>query len=386
MNNIFLHLLLIIALVGVASCQRDSRDRRGERVPTPICEAGHQLNPVTGACVPIDGYDAGPTGGDDAGPIGSDDAGVEDDIDHGPNDCPAGQTRCAGACVNTQTSDAYCGSCSTACAAAEVCEAGACAAQSQDCREEPCRGFTYCDLGSGQCLPGCASTDQCGENELCDPSTRDCVCDEGYHLCSGSCVPSDSIETCGGRCSPCPGSGTGLSVCTEQECSILPYYSRAGAGASYSCAITEAGDLQCWGFDANDRTNPPQGQNYKEINLGPDHACALTNTGTVNCWGYNEFGQASDPAGTFRQISAGAYHSCGITTTGALECWGGEEQLDLPEPSGLYGHVSTGVHHTCAVTDSGSVECWGYDSWGEATPPEGNFIEVSAGYDHTCGL
>jgi alpha-tubulin suppressor-like RCC1 family protein len=50
--------------------------------------------------------------------------------------------------------------------------------------------------------------------------------------------------------------------------------------------------------------------------------CELKSDGTLACWGENSYGQATPPAGTFRQISAGGYHSSGIKSDGTLLCWG----------------------------------------------------------------
>ncbi len=68
--------------------------------------------------------------------------------------CLAGQTACPGQCVNLQTNNAHCGTCSTACGATEQCKGGAClladgqsCTNSSDCAAGTCSWF-YPDADS----------------------------------------------------------------------------------------------------------------------------------------------------------------------------------------------------------------------------------------------
>ena len=106
--------------------------------------------------------------------------------------CEAGRTLCNGTCVDTSSDPNHCGGCD-ACPAGNLCENGSCTQPPEDCRQEPCSGLTYCDLATGQCLPGCSSTEQCGANEVCDLSAHTCNCTTGYVRCNGTCVEDDDL-------------------------------------------------------------------------------------------------------------------------------------------------------------------------------------------------
>jgi len=132
------------------------------------------------------------------------------------DDCPAGQTDCHGVCVDTTSDPDHCGGCDQACDPGEVCENSSCEA-GPDCRTEPCPDGYYCNINTGECLPGCASDSHCGENEHCDIATHACTCNTGYHDCSGTCLPDDSVDSCGDRCEPCPDDPHGDVSCQDAE-------------------------------------------------------------------------------------------------------------------------------------------------------------------------
>lgn len=95
----------------------DAAPSADARVPAdarPTLDGGRRIDAARDAAPPDAGRDAGPS-----------DAGTDA---FAPSDagCPIGTTRCAGACVDTQTSSLHCGACGDACPAGETCALGAC--------------------------------------------------------------------------------------------------------------------------------------------------------------------------------------------------------------------------------------------------------------------
>ena len=213
-------------------------------------------------------------------------------------------------------------------------------------------------------------------------------------------------------------------------------------GDFFTCALTTAGGVQCWGDNAygqlgNGTTTssavpvPVTGlsSGVAAIAAGADHACALTTAGGVQCWGYNDSGQlgvgttsnSSVPNlvtglsnGVTAIAAAGGSFTCALTTAGSVQCWGAnyDGQLgngtttnsSVPVPvTGLSSGVAAiaaGRYHSCALTSVGGVLCWGYNFYGERgdgtttnssvpVPVAGlssGITAVATGWYHTCAL
>jgi alpha-tubulin suppressor-like RCC1 family protein len=184
------------------------------------------------------------------------------------------------------------------------------------------------------------------------------------------------------------------------------------------------------------RTDPPR---FVEITAGAAHACALTDNGQVWCWGANNLGQlgVGSIGGTFRSptrissersyvgVAAGAMHTCAITTHRTVDCWGfdssgqlgrGEASSEcvvgpcnpLPSPVASlrrFDSIVAGHQHTCA-TSGGEAWCWGSDARGQlgiddtsercegsvcARAPRRvseltHVVSLSAGSEHSCAI
>lgn len=165
------------------------------------------------------------------------------------------------------------------------------------------------------------------------------------------------------------------------------------------------------------------------VSLGTVHSCAITDAGGVECWGDNEFGQlgTGDRSGSTTprvvagisgalEIATGNGHSCVLVHGGSVKCWGLDTsgQLGNGDPSlagqdspvdvaGLTDvrHLVAGDFHTCALRSDGTVWCWGQDGMGQlgdgspgdysVTPeqvtgfPAGQTpVDLTAGQWHTC--
>jgi Stigma-specific protein, Stig1 len=140
--------------------------------------------------------------------------------------CPAGQTACSGACVDTRTDLAHCGACAAACApranSTATCAASRC---TYTCRP----GFGDCD---GNAANGCEAsldtTTNCGAcrvacnsmNPICDLAMGRCVsgCSSGTR-CGEICVDTtNTVTNCGSCGNVCPTPANAMPTCAASRC------------------------------------------------------------------------------------------------------------------------------------------------------------------------
>jgi alpha-tubulin suppressor-like RCC1 family protein len=211
--------------------------------------------------------------------------------------------------------------------------------------------------------------------------------------------------------------------------------------ASVWCAVTVAGDVECWGNNesgelGDDKTTASRtpvkvkglDDRASTVTVGATSACALTMAGAVYCWGLGRDGELGNGASPPYSSTAVAVSGLGSGVTaisvgndvgcavreGALYCWGigsngllgTGQMIDAPAPVRVPGlssgvtAVSVGGAAACAVKD-GAVLCWGgFDgndelgndtSTGSLTPVPtkkiaGTVTAVSVGYDFACAL
>ena len=188
------------------------------------------------------------------------------------------------------------------------------------------------------------------------------------------------------------------------------------AGGKHTCALTEAGELSCWGdntfgqlgVEAADvcidalleetpcSTTPVAVPGFVDgvdsVSTGFSHTCIVSGAGRALCWGANDSGQLGDGTLTSRisprevsglasgvaAVAAGGRHTCALTGAGSVQCWGENRAGQLGDGTttnraapvavlGLNGviAVAAGFEHTCALTSSGEVSCWGTNVFGQ---------------------
>ncbi len=159
---------------------------------------------------------------------------------------------------------------------------------------------------------------------------------------------------------------------------------RIEAGWLHTCALDDAGEAVCWGFDRDGSTRPPAGP-FVDLAVGRHHACALRTSGEAVCWGSNTHGQAAPPGGRFDGLAAGEFHSCAVGDEGVV-CWGlaADGQTAVPRDRGFNGLVA-GDRFSCGVGGGGEVHCWGSDHAPLPSAPALPFEQVSAGGVQVCG-
>jgi alpha-tubulin suppressor-like RCC1 family protein len=203
------------------------------------------------------------------------------------------------------------------------------------------------------------------------------------------------------------GLGDGTTTSSSTPVSVLDLRGdvmAVAAGDRFSCALSTAGGVKCWGNNAfgqlgdgttANRTRPVDvvglANGTTAIAARGEHACALA-AGTVKCWGANINGQLGDGSTTNRttpvdvagltgisSIVSGGEHTCALSSAGNVTCWGWNNKGQLGDGTttdraiptsvaGLSGRVSAisaGGRHTCALMASGGVECWGFGEFGQ---------------------
>lgn len=204
-------------------------------------------------------------------------------------------------------------------------------------------------------------------------------------------------------------------------------FSHIAVGKNFSCAVTTAGGLACWGdgalhqlglgSDLNQKLVPAAvgtDSDWANVAAGVDHACAIKTSGTLWCWGHrsaNWTGAVALLAAPTRMgtktdwvsIASGFTADCAIDSVGALYCSGGETGFNDGED---FTHGGTDTWRAiqisgsafCGFKASGALACWGSNVFRQAGPDapqavnapptsvvSGTWAASAVGGDFTCG-
>lgn len=180
-------------------------------------------------------------------------------------------------------------------------------------------------------------------------------------------------------------------------------WSRTSVGNELSCAIDTANRLFCWGSNVDGKLGIPNvgievlprqvaaERTWREVATSTSsHACAIDTAGQLWCWGANANGQLGDGTidprtapvlvddGEWKQVSAGQLHTCGIKQDGTIWCWGSNLAGELgdgstqssrrPKQIGsgtTWSTVAAGTNVTCALKQDHTAWCWGNNGFGQ---------------------
>ncbi len=180
------------------------------------------------------------------------------------------------------------------------------------------------------------------------------------------------------------------------------------AGQQHTCALVHDGSVKCWGDNGHGelgdgttvtRLTPVAvvglPGDMQAVSAGDAFSCALTVAGGVKCWGAGTSGQLGNGRFIERQLtpvdvvdllpgvkalSAGDAHTCVIQADDAASCWGlnytgqvgaGSPASNIWRPTGVVGltnavmGIAANSLHTCALLADGDVKCWGRNDYGQ---------------------
>ncbi len=168
-------------------------------------------------------------------------------------------------------------------------------------------------------------------------------------------------------------------------------YTAVDSGGQYSCAITDAGDITCWGNANFGVLNSPiSSVPFVAISAAEAHACALDSSGQVSCWGLNTNGQTDVPADNsdFVAIYTGSTGSCGTKSTGESICWSNTTPYtDINGRSGIIDMqlANKNSETSCVVFNTGTHRCYGIYQ-GIDPLDDGPYTKVRSNSIMLCGL
>ena len=240
------------------------------------------------------------------------------------------------------------------------------------------------------------------------------------HLTSGG-----AVKCWGGNSSGQLGNGSTTNSATAVDVvGLASGVTAIAAGASYICALTSAGGVECWGGGSGIPVAVAGlTSGVSSVHASPvEFTCVIGSSGGVRCWAGTSWASAKvqDVPGLAGGISAIAIGSqstqCALRASGGVTCYApGGTWTDVaglsatsaggsaPPTTGATGNttaIAIGLQHACVITSAGGVKCWGYNSAGELgngtttqsdTPVDvvtltSGVTAIAAGFGYSCAV
>jgi hypothetical protein len=268
----------------------------------------------------------------------------------------------------------------------------------------------------------------CGQSSAMRPASPPCASPPECEAQGGPTCSADrrTVQACEAR-DGCLQRVTRRTCHPRAICAGLPGSAscqQVSAGSRQACALTD-GNVRCWGPGSQGAVSFAGGGRPVQISAGDDHGCALTDDGQVQCWGGNRYGQlgtgqqgpdqptavrAAALGDAMTSLSAGVQATCGIARDRSLRCWGwnsfnalgtGTHQngaVLVPERPPAFGaelldfHISRAPDSAMSCALAGrTVQCYGRGTGferKETGPAEGlvSPVQIALGYGHACAL
>lgn len=219
----------------------------------------------------------------------------------------------------------------------------------------------------------------------------------------------------------CLGSGNSLEISedTFTTLEVPPSGVRTlSVGYEHACAVANDGAAWCWGLNDRGQLGVDSGAGtfqlfmkpvrvaggdiYRGLDAGSGFTCGVTTAGVVRCWGSHRNGTLGDGDSVFYgnhpspvtvslpkaadTVVAGGAVACALLVDHTAWCWGANSlgSLGIGHVPPLYAWapvpvasaadfraLTAGAAHACGLTSSGATLCWGSNSWNQiGTPPD----------------
>ena len=229
---------------------------------------------------------------------------------------------------------------------------------------------------------------------------------------------ADGVVKCWGQNDRAQLSVPTTQLCGSRPCTRQPYTvpslrgaSKVALGYRFGCALLGGMKVSCWGentFGELGRSTHDDDQHPDPLEAGRDaaldlwlgahHACALTEGGQVRCWGLADDGQLGlEPSQLERcQVPAELRGIAGVPSAADVAC--ATAPTVVPAFEGA-AQLALGDAFTCARFDDGRVACVGRGSAGQlgdggssdatfepVTAISAGATDLSTGSHHACAI